>query len=152
MSFTIELGKTSQPVNALNKKFDSIKKYTGVLKEASSILHPTIHLKAKDADSIARCNYMYIAEFGRYYFIEDVVSERQDYVAVTGRVDVLQTYRDDIRNNSGYVLRCGNKSYYSKLIDDTTLKIYNNPHFVVHKFTGEQFTGGSFVLAVSGSK
>lgn len=47
---------------------------------------------------IISCNYMQIPEFGRYYFITDIVGGPGKRLTINGHVDVLHTYQDDILN------------------------------------------------------
>ena len=42
-------------------------------------------------------NYMYIPEFGRYYFITSIVGDAGASVVVNGHVDVLMSFDADIR-------------------------------------------------------
>lgn len=155
MSFTIEIGKTSSPRNKINKTFKSVFSLEGSLKDSCSILQPVIQFRQTEgmtAQNFAKCNYMYIEKFGRYYYITDVVSVRNSIVEVHGRVDVLYTYADEILANKGLLLRASQKANYSKYLDDGTLKIYAPPKVVTKKFNGSSFASNpSFVLAVSGS-
>lgn len=59
----------------INKNITTIASLSGTLKNETSIMNPTILMEG-NVSSIAGCNYMYIPEFGRYYFITDVRSIR----------------------------------------------------------------------------
>lgn len=154
MGFTIQLGTTSQPQNAIDKKFSKVQEYENcILKDESSIHNPVILVRTSEsgAGSLSTDNYMYIPEFNRYYFIDDVISVRTNLCEIHGRVDVLYTYKDEILSNSGYVLRSATRSVVSRYLDDDQIKIYSNPYIVTKKFTGDTFANNpSFILAVSG--
>lgn len=153
MSFEIKIGKVKEPRNYMSKTFDSAYELTGTLKAETSILDPIILVKADNVNSYARCNYMYIAEFSRYYYINDVRSVRNDIIEIRAHVDVLYTYKDRILENNALVLRVAGKkgANVHKLLDDGCFKVYNDDHIVTETFTGEQFTSGTFILAVVGS-
>lgn len=48
-------------------------------------------------------NYVYIPEFERYYFIENVTLQSNNINVLTLKVDVLKTYEDEILNSDLYV-------------------------------------------------
>ena len=66
--------------------------YTGVkLKENTSILQPVLNLTG--FSDYEKANYVYIEDFGRYYFIDDIVALNYDMVELHCSVDVLYTYQ-----------------------------------------------------------
>ena len=73
---------------------------TCLIKSPSSILNPVIELKTNPTGY----NYCYIADFGRYYFINDVVFDQGIWTCYCN-VDVLGTYKTQIGSTSMYVLR-----------------------------------------------
>ena len=50
-------------------------------------------------------NYCYIANFGRYYYVENIVSMRQNLWRVRLRCDVLMTYKMQILNLTARIAR-----------------------------------------------
>lgn len=154
MSFAIKIGNTSDPRNKVNKTFNSVFELEGTLKDSCDILNPTIQLRI-DPDislyipELTSCNYMFIHNFSnRYYYITDFKTLRNGLAEITGHVDVLKTYASEILSNTGLILR--SQSNYTKMLDDGCFKVYSNDHVVTQKFTGDQFTSGSFILAVAG--
>lgn len=154
MSFTVQIGKVKEPRNYMNKSFSSTYELECTFKAESSLINPVILVKASNVNSYGRANYMYIKEFGRYYYINDIRSVRNDILEIHGHVDVLYTYKDRILKNSALVLRVAGQKGKNvhKLLDDGCFKVYNDDHIVTETFTGEQFTSGTFILAVAGSK
>lgn len=158
MSFPIVLGYTDSPHNAINKTFTEWHSLTGELKGSSSIITPIILIRqttdmtiGNETHPLSKCNYMFINNFNRYYYITDIVSVRNSAVEIHGRVDVLKTYADDIYANTGYVLRSASRSNVTRYLDDDHIKIYANPHIVTKKLTGDTFAENpTFILAVSG--
>ena len=50
-------------------------------------------------------NYIYIPQFKRYYFIDNITSVRKGLWRISMSVDVLMSFRDDINNLTGIVKR-----------------------------------------------
>ena len=67
------------------------------LKVPSSIENPTLEIHNAN---IAAYNYMYISDYGRYYFITDRESIAKDTYIVTCRVDALASFKDEIAGQS----------------------------------------------------
>ena len=88
--------------------------FSCALKEGCSVLNPVIELRT--TTNCNGFNYMYIADFGRYYFITDIVHD-EGSVIISGRVDVLATYKSQIGNASEYVLRSASE-YDGDVIDN----------------------------------
>lgn len=147
MSFSINLMVSSSPKNQLDKSISTITTATGTLKEDTSIIDPVIKIQC-DLSSVSNCNYMYIPQFGRYYFITDMRSITSSIVEFTGHVDVLMTYRSQIRSNSAIVKRQEND--WNLYLNDGTFRVYQNP-MVLTKAFPSGFTTQEFVMAIAGS-
>lgn len=95
MAFTISLFKTNSENNRVVKTLTDEKQLSGELRNQTSVLNPSIRIES--ADNISTYNYAYISEFGRYYYITDIVSVRTNCWVVTLRCDVLMSYKDEIQ-------------------------------------------------------
>lgn len=73
--------------------------YDCVLKESCSLLQPSLRIKSTTKPA---GNYMQFE--GRYYWITDIISIANDLWQITGKVDVLTTYRSHIFNTQAFVL------------------------------------------------
>lgn len=82
--------------NVLNKQLTNETVITGTLRDATSIIKPSITIEYPD--TITGFNYCYIPDFGRYYYIVDISAVRLGLWALTMRVDVLMSFKDDINN------------------------------------------------------
>ena len=96
MAFTISLFKTASENNRVVKVLTDEKQLSGELRNQTSVLNPTIRIES--ADNISTYNYAYISEFGRYYYITDIVSVRTNCWVVSLRCDVLMSYKDEIQS------------------------------------------------------
>lgn len=118
----------------------------GILRDESSILAPVITVEAS-VSSFANVNYAYISEFGRYYYIEDISSIRNGLTQITMRVDVLMSYKDQIKNSSALVKR--NAYNYNLLLNDGSLAAYADGHVLAYQFSSG-FSTENYVLIVAG--
>ena len=85
----------SSEKHAIYKNLSSGLTLTGALRNESSIINPTILI---EIDNPSSYNYAYISEFGRYYFITDMVSVRTGLWRISFSVDVLMSFQDQILN------------------------------------------------------
>ena len=98
MAFTISLFKTASENNRVVKVLTDEKQLSGELRNQTSVLNPTIRIES--ADNISGYNYCYISEFGRYYYITDIVSVRTNCWVISLSCDVLMSYKDEIKSMS----------------------------------------------------
>ena len=137
----------------------AIKTLTGVhTKGDCSIIRPTLEL-AYDS-SITGCNYMYVEDWNRYYYIDELtVSSQRLYVSA--HVDVLKTYDSYIRKCKAILrrqARYGNGSKTNLYLNDKAFiaKAYSNPTVRLFRSVTDdrvsQFTKTdmSFVIALAG--
>ena len=96
MAFTISLFKTASENNRVVKVLTDEKQLSGELRNQTSVLNPTIRIES--SDNISGYNYCYISEFGRYYYITDIVSVRTNCWVVSLRCDVLMSYKNEIQS------------------------------------------------------
>ena len=96
MAFTVSLFKTASENNRVVKTLTDEKQLSGELRNKTSVLNPSIRIES--ADNISTYNYAYIPEFGRYYYITDIVSVRTNCWIVSLRCDVLMSYKDEIQS------------------------------------------------------
>lgn len=147
MAFNIELKINNSEQNKLNKDTKTIITVSGVLKEETSIIDPVIKIECKLSD-VTRCNYLSIPEFRRSYFVNDIRSIRNGLVEFSCHVDVLSTYAEQIKNNTGIIKRQENE--WNLYLNDGSFKVYQNPNVLTKAFPSG-FTTQEFVLAVAGS-
>ena len=116
MAFTLKLlnfqkrpNSTKQPTAA---QLNAATSYDVTLLDNTSLMNPTFKLSG--ANPIGN-NYAYVADWGRYYFIEDV-SSHQNFWYVSCKCDVMATFKTPILSGSHYVLRSA--SDYDEYISD----------------------------------
>lgn len=147
MSFSIILQTNKTEMNALDKSITNITTVTGTLKAGTSITNPIIII-AGDLSNVTGCNYMTISEFGRKYFVTDIISIKDNLFEVHGKCDVLTSFKTEIRSNRAIIRRQMNA--FNAYLNDGSFRVYQNPSVVTKSFPAG-FSTQEFVLAVAGS-
>lgn len=145
----IQLMNNSSPVEKIGKTLSAGSTYSCVLKDDTSVLDPVIILQT--SDNIFSYNYMYISDFGRYYYIKDIKSLNNNRWEVTAHVDVLETYKLQILNNDAVIKR--QAKLFNLYLDDPEFKAYNTEIIKTVKFKGGADLDKNlrYVLCVNGS-
>lgn len=152
MSFTIHFTQTKSADNVVDKEFalggiDLV----GALREGSSIIDPVILVEANAPGFHANgYNYCHIEEFGRYYFITNIVSPNYTLWEIHCHVDVLMSFKDQIKAQTAIVAR--QERQYNLMLDDGSFMSYQNPKIQTKLFSVEgPFETQEFVLIVAGN-
>ena len=102
--FTMYFYKSTAEKNRMDKSayLTEIIQSTGTLRRATSIISPEfefIYNKVPDF------NYVYIPNFSRYYFIDNIVSLRNNVWTLSLSVDVLMSFKEQIKECDGFIAR-----------------------------------------------
>ena len=155
MPFPIAVGTNNDDLNVITKTWTVRSELNGTLKDESSIIDPVILVEwhgGEDSSTpftLAECNYLYIPVFKRYYYIKDIRSVRNGLVEIACHVDVLHSFDEAIRENSGIVHRQAQRN--NLLLDDGVLKAYQNPLIDTIEFP-DGFSGHTNVLLLCGGR
>lgn len=96
---------TAEPERVEKTTFlTQVEEITGVLREGTSIINPSI-LVQKNSMPTPFPNYAYIPEFNRYYFIDNIITQRNKLWIIEMTVDVLMTYKTQILNLTATIAR-----------------------------------------------
>ena len=98
------------------------------IKDDCSILNPTLIIKIDSVDY----NYVYIPEFNRYYYIDDIVTLNSRLKEISCSVDVRQSYREQLRDTSAIIAR--NERYYNQYIPDNMIGADSRIEVTAKKF------------------
>lgn len=150
----IVLSRYTNERNALTKDITNVTTLTGTLRGECDILNPVINVEipagVTQASIVANCNYAYIEDFGRYYFITGLKGVAQNVIEVSMHVDVLQSWNSQIKAQKCIIARQETSDYACLHLSDSYIHTYNDPYHVTKIFpTG--FSDTTFVLAVAGS-
>lgn len=149
MSFYIDLYTNSSENNKVDKSLTPIASYSCTLRDSTSIIDPSFVL-AVDVSDVVSCNYAYVSDFGRYYYVRNIISLRNGVCILECHVDVLMSFASEIRSNKGIVRKQENGNAYNLYIDDGSLVAYQDPYVLTEVFPSG-FSGACFVLLVAGS-
>lgn len=146
----IYLYKTMSERNKIIKEFNSNDALTlaGYLRGECSILQPVI-LVEMSGSLITQYNYCYIPEFGRYYFITNIESVRNNAWRVHCSVDVLMTYAEQILDLNVIVsdeTMPDTETYINGEVWATTVKYKTD----VISFPNGLLDNGEYILITSG--
>ncbi len=78
----------------ITKQLTNVLSLDGTLKQETSIIEPEIIIEASNPSIY---NYMHIPLFHRYYYITDITSIRNNLWRISGKVDVLMSFDDEIK-------------------------------------------------------
>lgn len=116
----IELYKTSDGVNVINKTLTDKIVVQGDLKVGFNTHSPTILLEAIEGVPMGEYNYLIIPSLGRNYFVEQVEPVAYKVYRLWCSVDVLETYKDDILDSTARYRREIRTGDYAKVVLDTS--------------------------------
>lgn len=80
--------------NKLGKSLSNLTVFSGSLKDETSITNPAVIMELENPTGF---NYAHIPSFGRYYFIDDMISIRTGLWRISMKVDVLESFKTDIQ-------------------------------------------------------
>ncbi len=144
---TIQFYKNVSESNALDKSITPLVLVTGTLRDESSIINPVVHVTDLE-NYIADINYAYITEFHRFYFVNNIDYIRNNLWRLSMHVDVLTTYKSEIRDNYAIIER--NEKEYDLKLNDGLFQTQQNPRITQYPFPSG-FNTWNFVLAVAGN-
>lgn len=96
---------TNSSNNTINKALVEYGEFDIRFKEQSSIINPIVILTS---ETTLNFNYAFIAEFNRYYFVQDITVFPNKIYQVSLQCDVLESFKNDILNSFGFVSRQNN--------------------------------------------
>ena len=124
----VKLYKTLSEDNKLDKELTLVREVNINLLIRSNVTAFDFSLSGNTVD----INYMYIPDFGKYYFLKSPTIERNGYTSFRAEEDVLMTYRDQIRQESGIILRQENEG--NLYITDSSFPVENRNKTIFKKF------------------
>jgi len=148
MSYIVKLYYNSSDTHALNKSLTLVASDVACdLKAPVDAVRPVITIAATDAYD--RVNYVYIAEFGRYYYANPVVKNNQ-IITFECKSDALMSFKSGICSSPAVIAR--NPWSYDKYIPDSKLPVESRTVKGVIKFTNNHFAGtnNSYILTTVG--
>ena len=147
--------KTKSAPNVVNKTLSEVVTFEEVIfKEDTSLLNPTIIINGVSnaseytIEDIGTSNYFSIPKVNRYYFITDITMMSGGRVAITGKVDVLMSFKTDILVSTQLIVRQEKKT--NDCLIDTDIPLSSKKQVIEHEFGDSIADSGYYILAVNG--
>lgn len=143
----IVLGKNTSPTHQINKSVTSVATLTGTFRDSVDLINPTVRIEHASPTDF---DYVYISDFGRYYFVEDITIVRTGIMDVNLTCDVLESHKAGILANTAIIDKQANK--YNLYLNDDSIKMRQDPLVTCFEFPNGMFDNNTFeyVLCVAG--
>lgn len=125
----------------VDKNIQTLGTIEGTFRGQADVLEPTLTVKGEFTN---QCNYFYIQEFGRYYYVTRPIIVVNGLIELHGAVDVLMSWKSGIESNGGVVGR--QATQYNLYLQDPLIHAYQNAMVGTLEFP-EGFTTESYILA-----
>ena len=158
MSITVNLYNNADDKRTVDKSLTALRTVTANLYDECDILHPV--LRCAWVTGMTSYNYMYIPEFGRYYYIE-ITAAPGGAAIIKGSVDVLMSHAAAIKAMAAVLVRRSSRtntgSQKSTWIPDNKLVLSSGRVLKAIPFENTDLnidtataTSNNFVLNVAG--
>ena len=148
---TITLYKNFSDKRNLNKNLTEIKTVSATAKGDINIISPTLIIQYYSTDF----NYCYIQELNRFYYVNSLTLLTGQRLQINLSVDVLMSYKEEIKNLTVNVLRYENiePTYLTDsripLFSDTVQKVIEFPENIFNLENPSE-NSKNFLLTVAG--
>lgn len=146
MSKIVLYGNTSDKATVY-KKLTTLREMDFNMLGECSVENPTIQLTKGDGNIINQCNYSYIPQLGRYYYVVDHSQMSNGLWKLSLKVDPLMTYKESFMNLSATIERQENE--YNLYLNDGAFKVYQNDRIQTKAFNESFPTNGSYLVTVA---
>lgn len=109
-NFSKKRNSTKQISNEQYVEFDGV-----VLKNATSMKDPVLILEGQ----LSTHNYLYVVDWGRYYFVTDRVSLHENLYEIHCKIDSLASFKTPILSYEAFIERSA--SHYSREFNDNSI-------------------------------
>ena len=143
----IKLYNNNSEKIAVNKDITELMSLNGILRDNTSIQNPVITLNRNISDLI-NCNYVFISDFKRYYYVNNITSVKQNLTQLDLSCDVLMSFKDDILKQTAIIKK--QQDNWNLYIDDGSFSAQQNSRVQIKSFPNS-IEGESYVLVLAGT-
>ena len=146
----IVLQKNTSLENVINKSVSNIGNISSWRAvDSVNVLAPVLFIERGSLTNaeVLSCNYLYISEFGRFYFVKNIEAVNESTFRLDCSVDVLYTYRARILNIEGLIERSTNNCNHY-LTD--SIPVETSPAVSVIEFTPISYEAGAAYIITTG--
>ena len=142
----IYLYTTADEKNKLNKTLSNGLEIEGTLREETSVIKPSVII---EGENLSGYNYLYIPDFGRYYFIKDISSVRKGLWRISAFVDVLMSFKIGIETCPIILANSESTAYETYMMGQEWNSLVKTKTDIISFSSGLNSTG-EFILITSG--
>lgn len=144
----IVLGANISPTHQIRKHVNVVDTLTGTFRDSVDVLNPIVRIERTNPVGF---NYVYISALGRRYFVEDVTIVRTGILDLHLRVDVLDTFANEILGNTAIIDK--QEKAYNLYLNDDSIKMRQDPLVTCKVFPHGMFENNlyTYVLCVAGN-
>ena len=147
-TFTLNLYKNSAEKIRVDKTnfLETVGSANGTLRNSTQITTPVIQMEYSGYPNF---NYVFIPQFNRYYFVDEIVSVVNNLWQLSLSVDVLMSNKDEIRSQYGLVER--NQNLFDRDIADNLRTYKSEPDYEYVELENTIFNVDNGGLTVGGT-
>lgn len=136
--------KTADDPRRINKNLSTVGTATAAPTTAVNMLNPLLTLNYNAA--LLSANYVYISEFSRYYYIENMEIDTAQRLNISCKVDVLMSHANNIL--ACEVIAKRSEVKYNLYLQDPNAPTEQKTQVQIKKLSGgnPQFGAGSFIM------
>ena len=133
----------------IGKTLKNKKSLTGFLKQATSVINPVITIEIENP---TKYNYVYIPQFHRYYFINDMINVRNNLWEIHMNVDVLESFKTQIKANKAIVEKSEQTASSNEYFNDGSTFYHDSREYnEIAMFQRGFDTAPSYILITAGA-
>lgn len=144
----VTLYKNSSQNNAINKSLTLVNTLTAVCKAPVSVEHPVLMIEYNSTD--LDCNYAYITDFKRYYYIENITTLPGGRLELTLSVDVLMSFSSYILTTPVIVDKQEQLTIADKYFNDGSYLATQKEFVRIKEFASGFNDSGTYILIACG--
>lgn len=126
----IRFYKNFSDKNVLNKNIELLFTMSGNFNNDTDILRPTFTVN--NSVEYAQCNYVWIEEFNRYYFVENVIARTGSLIEFVCAFDALMSWNAQIKQLDVKIVRNEEKGF--TILEDSKVTFTSESNVSVYRF------------------
>lgn len=131
--------------NVIGKTMTSVAALTGTFRDEVDIVNPVVRIERASAVGF---NYVYISDFGRYYYVNEVKALRKNILELSLVCDPLESFKAQILNHNAIVDKQENQ--WNLYLNDDSIKMYQYPLIWRKLFENAFWDNFEYVLITAG--
>lgn len=129
---------TKSESNRLEKVLENETLLSGTMKNGIDLMNPVLQVTT----NLLQFNYCYIPSLSRYYFIDKVEITRTHLYTLYLKLDVLQTYKEQIKELKVVLSGSQSNPYYKNYIDGVDVRT----EYTTYQFENNFEENGEIIL------